>query len=64
MFVKSSITCEWYTLYPWIEMFLSVSFVEGSFWSLNAHISYRIQALHSSIDQNMEQVELQIFHWD
>ena len=31
MFVKSSITCEWYTLHPWIEMFLSVFFVEGSF---------------------------------
>ena len=34
------------------------------FWSSNAHISYRIQALHSNIDQNMEQVQRGIFYWD
>ena len=34
------------------------------FWSSNAHISYRIQALHWNIDQNMEQVQRGIFYGD
>ena len=30
----------------------------------NAYVSYRIQAWHSSINQNMEQVERGISHWE
>ena len=54
---------------PLIEMFLSVSSVEGLVtWFLflfdfQMRISpTELMSLHSSIDQNMEQVELHIFH--
>ena len=54
---------------PLIEMFLSVSSVEGlvTWFLFLFDFQMRIyptelMSLHSSIDQNMEQVELHIFH--